>query len=90
MEDLLGVRAAANSRRGSRDPPFVVRFDEGGVEPRVDLVDIEAEQTTPLVERDASLAHEPTHMTHGDPQMLGKVLDGHKVAKISWSGCRRP
>ena len=75
MEDLVEGRGVAGRRTGSSDPPFVARFDAGGVEPRIDFVDIEAEQTTPFVERDASLAHQSSHVAYGDSEMLGEVVD---------------
>jgi hypothetical protein len=45
------------------------------VEPRRDLVGIEAQEVSPFYERDPSLRDEPPHVSFGDAQMLRDSAD---------------
>ena len=51
---------------------------------------LEAEQTTPFVERDAPLAHESAYVAYRDSKMLSEVLNGNQVSEAHGPGCRRP
>jgi hypothetical protein len=50
-----------------------------GVEPCNHLVDVEAQESAPLVERNPSFAHEATDVSDRDSKLGGKVINADEL-----------
>ena len=79
VEKTRAQQALSRRRPVTEGPTILQRGWDGALlDPSVDVVRVEAEQVTPLHQRNPALAHEATHVPHGHSEAFCYLVDVHE------------